>query len=235
MAVTAFSKQAGWYGAGPELFWGIPNRTYAFVPSEALPRLPERELDASLSWLPSLPPRSSPVHYRDQDGGLAEGIVRLEQIKTDAADLGLSIPEVFIQFMSTPDIHRRVPSITACYLDPSHGLLEQPIPPGGRLLRFLTDSQECVSWFLCLSQAGDNPVLAALDLHDDARGELAPDDDAIRVVSSTFEQFLHRFWLENLLWLKVRRREPLAPEETEYLAAASLSRPLVVAQNPPDD
>ncbi len=98
-------------------------------------------------------------------------------------------------------------------------------------MRFLSDSQACLAWCLQLASNGTSRVLATWHLEDDS-DELVPAGGRVHVVAPSFESFVYRFWLENLLWFKLTRKELLAPAEQVYVAAAKRASSLVVA---PDD
>lgn len=222
----------GWYAAGANALWGISrSTTFAFVPPDGLPELPHILLDGTFSWLPALAPRSSPLHYQDEFGGVNEGRARLDRLQEEAHARGLVLPEPFIRFMTTQQIHSRVPSITGCYLDISGRLLDDLSDSDGPLVRFLTDSQECVAWYLQLAADGGSRVVATWDLHYSDHDELVPDVGRAHVVSPGFETFVHRFWVENLLWLKVTRNEAPTSDELDYLSAARRAASLVEAAN----
>jgi hypothetical protein len=219
---------SGWYTAGPDVLWGVSRHTtYAFVPPEGLPALSLPVLDGSFSWLPPLAPRGSPLDYEDAFGGATAGLARLDQLQAEAKLRGLVLSTPFVRFMTTQHLYSRVPSITGCYLDLSQSLLDDQSESVSPLLRFLTDSQACVSWYLQPAADGNSRVLAAWHLHYNAQDEVVPDTGRVHIVSLDFESFVYRFWLENLIWLKVTRKESLTAEESEYLHAARRAAALV--------
>lgn len=219
------SIPSGWYAAGPDLLWEYDRpTTYAFVPAEVLPALPLGSLDGSFGWLRGLSPRSSALHYEDGDDGTALAADRLARLVAVSSERGLELPQPFLSFMTTPELFRRVSSVTGCYLDLSHNLLH-PDLPSGPLLRFLTDSQECAAWYLQLRHEGSARVLASWHLEHDDDGELVPDFKRMHVVAQDFETFIYRFWLEDFIWQKLRAGEALSHEENVYCGTARQGAP----------
>ena len=150
----------------------------------------------------------------------------LQGIIASAQHFGLSLPEAFLRLMSSPELQDCIPSCTACYFQ-----LSQLTPcPGtgedGYVVRFLHDQQDCVMWHLYLSPHGDEYVLASgtyLDLvatnpdkvcHITEEGALGQTD----ICAPSFEAFLYRFWMENMIWFNLVEREPLTEEQRRYLA-----------------
>lgn len=213
---------AGWFTSGPDVLWGMSS-TYGFVPYEILPVLPAVPFDGSFSWLPPLPARRSPLTYEEEhgDGSLAS----LPRLRTEARGRGLEIPEVFMRFVATPAIYERVPSITGCFLEFSMGVVRDPSSSRGGMLRFLNDSQGCAFWYLYMTPSGDHCILASdqwLDGGDDEQSALDPQQ--YFWCAQSLEHFLYRFWLEDEIWTRVKRKQPLSPEQQRYLADAIAAR-----------
>jgi hypothetical protein len=222
--VTAMERSsapfpAAWFTSGPNVLWGLET-TYGLIPYDLLPPIEHHDFDGTFSWLPTLPPHNSRLDYDPDSNGC--GLDSLPEFEAEARSLGLSLPKAFVHFVSTADLYQRVPSCTACYLDFSHGLIEDPSESGGRMLRFMNDSQACVLWYLYLAPSGDHCVLASGEWHYGFR------DDPNRVLdpkvyfwcAPNFESFVYRFWLEDQIWRRVRHGEVPTPEEARYLQAA---------------
>src|SRR5690242_2786940 len=127
-----------WYTAGSHReFWGTGG-TYHSVRYEHLPPLPARS--KGLGWLAALPELVGGLGLSDSaveaDETPESLIPSLDQLEKEAKKLGLSIPASFRPFMTDGEIHSRVPSCTACYLELPGRLV--PLADGrpGRLLRF---------------------------------------------------------------------------------------------------
>jgi hypothetical protein len=73
---------------------------------------------------------------------------------------------------------------------------------------------------------GDEYVLASgtyLDLVATNSDEVChiTEEEALRqtyICAPSFEAFLYRFWMENMIWFNLVEREPLTEEQRQYLA-----------------
>ncbi len=207
--------------AGKPALWGGEG-TYTRVPYEVLPPL-SGVLDGSFTWLRSAP--------RVEDG---LKVWRRDEVARDLRDVaaaaereGLSLPAVFLTCMMDPELDGRVPSCTGCFYDIASRLVELPERPSpGRLLRFLRDQQDCCAWYLLLEPGDEHQVVCGYPAGTDE--EPFDSDDLghvpipadIAICALDFEEFIKRFWIENVLWFAVDRRERLEGELREYSEAA---------------
>lgn len=208
-----------WYTAGIDLeSWS--GGTYEAVPLASLAPLPETTRDGSFDWLRASPPSPHGLDFGDDDGAAEEEggarasvHVRLGRIVSEAKQLGLSVPGELVRFIDDPDLHRRVPSCTACYLDVPSRLVELPGQPG-RLLRFMNDQQCRLLWYVHLRPGGTHSVVCATpELDDEASGDTLEDVSTPRdavTCADGFEEFVQRFWLENTRWFAARGKPPPA-------------------------
>src|SRR5206468_10049943 len=107
---------AGWYAlGGNERLWGERSTysTYSLIPQVSLPALDPRQFDGSFAWLSPLPSGDHCLDFQSPTPSL----VNLERLTAQAARHGFSIPRSFTTFITRPDLHRRVPTCTDCYLD----------------------------------------------------------------------------------------------------------------------
>lgn len=185
----------GWLAIGSELLWP-GEHTYVAVDYTRLPTL-ERVFDGSFDWLPE----SWQRHRLIGDESHAS-MERLDALVEIASAQGITLPSSFIKFFGTPALQKRVPSPTACWLD----LPERLIPYGdGWLLRFLVDQQVCAVWYLFLR--GSEHVVVYVRPSDYTEGPTDSDDNdftapaEITMCAESFEEFIYRFWIENVLWL----------------------------------
>ncbi len=130
----------GWFTpCGHEDFWAASS-TYGLIPFDGLPA-PENNLqDGAFSWLPEHPSGDCPLQFGQFKGDVDETLVSLGR---DSATMGVQLPKPFLTFMSSPDIHSRVSTNPACYVDLSTRLIEIDGRSGAKLLRFMND-QQCV-------------------------------------------------------------------------------------------
>jgi hypothetical protein len=215
----------GWYTAGShESFWGCGN-TYTLIPYDQLPELGRSHWDGSFRWLPAPPERDTvlDVHEESNDKRLD-----VSQLHREAQQAGFRIPDAFAAFLTTPEIHRRVPTCTACYLELSARLLEPPSNQPGRLLRFMNDQQACVLWYLYLPPGDVPAVVAGIPEWPDDDSEDSLDDDVVFeqlvLCAPDFETFMYRFWIENAIWYALAERRPLTSAQRAYLDAVQRAR-----------
>ena len=205
--------------------------TYDLYSYDRLPPIPEEQFTGQLQWLVPLDNKMGaemlPYHMTPEErkAWMLAWTDNLKSIVASARHLGLHLPDAFLRLMSSPELWDRIPSCTSCYFD-----LSQPVfCPGdkeeGYVLRFLHDQQDCVIWHLYLSTRGDECVLASetyLDLvYTDPEGSGVTEEEAIRqtwVCAPSFESFLYRFRLENVIWDRLSERKPLTEEQKQYLS-----------------
>ncbi|WP_437616830.1 hypothetical protein WMF20_23270 [Sorangium sp. So ce834] len=217
----------GWYTAGShESFWGHGN-TYMLIPYDQLPELEQHHWDGSFRWLPAPPERDTVLGVHEES---CEKQLDLSQLYGEAQQAGIRIPDAFATFLTTPEIHRRVPTCTACYLELSTRLLEPPSNQPGRLLRFMNDQQACVLWYLYLPPDDVPAVVAGMPewLDDASEGSLDDDDgvvfEQLVLCAPDFETFIYRFWIENAIWYALVERRPLTSAQSAYLDAVQRAR-----------
>jgi hypothetical protein len=223
--------QTGWYSFGLPGYRSCRG-TYERYPYESLPPLAQEQLTGQLQWLVPLNARIDEAMqpYRLTDEQEAEQMTEwgdgLKSLVASAKHLGLSLPEAYLRLMSSVELRNRIPSCTDC----SFTISQLAFCPGDRekgyVLRFLHDQQDCVIWHLYLSASGEQCVLAShvyLDqvyTNPEAFG-LLTEDEAIKhtwMCAPSFEAFLYRFWMENVLFFALIKKEPLTEEQKQYLA-----------------
>ncbi|MFF9130244.1 hypothetical protein [Streptomyces sp. NPDC014806] len=146
---------------------------------------------------------------------------------------GLTLPQDFVTFQTDAEMRYSLDdvSVTGCWTNLSEPL-PSPVEPGAFLVRFLRDQQDCVIWYLYLRPSSDAFVVHShLDYeyeYEARRGgeETWTDLDdveeqraAILWCAPSFEEFAHRFWIENRLWRVLNDGDPsgLDPESRDYL------------------
>jgi hypothetical protein len=208
-----------WVSAGGNArLWGAGG-TYKWVPYDALP--PVGALDGSFDWLGA----------QDEAEGLGldpPNNVSLEELtarEQEAMEGGLRLPAPFVRFMQDEDLHARLPSPTACYLELGARLVAIPNHDGPeRLLRFMNDQQVCYLWYLLLEPDGKHRVVVARPKWLDKRGSSLEDITIINDVTecaSSFEELIKRMWIENTLWYANVNKLPVTGELAAYEEAAS--------------
>ncbi|MGW0436754.1 hypothetical protein ACWDV4_29950 [Micromonospora sp. NPDC003197] len=143
-----------------------------------------------------------------------------------------ALPEQFVAFMADRVLRDSVPTCTSCYWASDLPVAPSPVHHGAQLVRFLNDQQGCLFWYLHLLPDGSHEVLCggeAYDLQEVSQEEAH--EDLVRVADD-FDQFIARFWIENLARYEVegqeRSDEELSKPVWEYLRqyASADRRPL---------
>jgi hypothetical protein len=168
-------------------------------------------LNGTFDWLQTV----SAKRPMASANGITASLDRL--LKSSAANL----PAEFVTFFRSPELWRKVRSCTDCYFSVDTTAVE--IPGGlGRLIRFMSDSQDCKHWHLYIAPCGTKHAVAATyhfrgsDPEHPQGGKPHPRD--ITVCAASFEEFAYRFWLENELFYAAYEKTELPPGGAEYLA-----------------
>lgn len=205
--------------------------TYTVVPWEKLPPIDASRHDGSFGWLAEEPECNGLCFGLDGGG---EGILdddaiarSVERATATARRERLRVPGAFLALVSGEHLYRRIPTCTACYLELGARPTEIPGEPG-RFLRFMNDQQCVLVWGLHLLPDGSHRVVVAKpQFEDEAEGPTLEDvatfvDHAI--CADDFEEFIHRFWIENALFKASARPEQWTPEMKAYAAHAVARR-----------
>jgi uncharacterized protein (TIGR02996 family) len=205
--------------------------TYAGSAYGSLPPVPAAWLTGFEDWFArvadSVPPRHDPVEddeeeFEDEDAAemralqdeeLESGVQRLSDA---AAEWGLRLPDSFARVFLDERYPRLFRSVTDCYFNLPERIVPAPESGGAGLVRFYSDSQGCLHWYLYLTPEGDECVVASgahvggswvlrrlaeqsnwrYEDEDDARGEFW-------FCAPSFAEFVVRAWLENMAWYAV--------------------------------
>lgn len=217
--------QSGWYSFGLGEYRPC-NGTYCLYPYKSIPPIPESYFKGKLHWLESLDgdiDRDTQRYRRFSSEDHMQRIDELKEVVTSAQQSGLSLPDTFLQLMTSPELQDRIPSCTDCYFDLSK-IVPCPGSEGRYILRFLNDQQGCLTWYLYMTPQGEHSVLVSFAFLDLLADEHCTEEEAIKgtyVCSPSFEEFLYRFWLENNLWYKLiwyKGQKTLTEEEEHYLS-----------------
>ena len=102
--------------------------------------------------------------------------------------------------------------------------MESPAGEGGYLLRFYSEGQDCLHWYLYLSQPMYHCVVVSGEFF--GGDDLLEDEEDIDDKSGkfwfcapSFEAFIYRTWIENEIWHALSYdHDPLTTEEEAYLS-----------------
>jgi hypothetical protein len=212
----------GWITAGQGELWNC-NSTYCTVPYSYLPSMPQATDD--LRWLDGVSAELRQLIETTSTLSSANNrIANLAAIIERAKHLRLKLPEPFVQFMRQPELQNKVPTCTACFLELSEDLIALGNLPGRVLLRFMNDSQGCVTWYLCLAPDAEPSVVASYYFFDKDIFDAMEYEDisyeglasAAFVCADSFTEFLFRFWVENTIWCSLAKKVPMSALQEAY-------------------
>lgn len=157
---------------------------------------------------------------------------RLQKLAREAQELGLVLPEAFLQLLGSPELQENIPSCTACEFELVDKITPYPGDEGGYIIRFLNDQQGVLTWYLYLTPGGEHCIITStifLDLlaepdyveNPEEKWESAAIANQTFFCSPSFEEFIYRFWLENRLWFKLSwnsETPSLTAEEARYVS-----------------
>lgn len=197
--------------------------TYECYEYESIPPLPEDLFTGQLQWL-----KAAAQIEEEDEKELAEVRQRLQKLSGQVEALGLSLPEAFLQLIGSPALQRSIPSCTACEFEVLDTIIPYPGNKEGYIIRFLNDQQDVLTWYLYLTPTGEHAVLVAplcLDRLKDPDYVENPEawtGEAVfrntLLCAPSFEAFIFRFWIENMLWFGVESDHPLFPEMERYIS-----------------
>lgn len=181
--------------------------TYNYFQYEKLPPI-TISLDDDFAWL------EQELSYGNETRSFVE---KIHSFQAQVADLGLTLPQGFLHFMQDSDLHKKIQSNTACYFEMGDFIEEIN---GLYLIQFLSDSQYCSLWYLCLDKEGNHAVICSPNVYGQKNYKEKFTEEIGLYVAGSFNEFIYRFWIENEIWFKVVYDEvelpPLTPEQLAY-------------------
>lgn len=188
--------------------------TYFLFDYNKLPPIPI-ELDDEFNWIKSYP------EWIDEDDKGCNFEGQLDALNKEAKEKGLTIPNSFNKFICNIELIRRIRSNTDCYFELGNTIEEIPNTNGLYFIHFLSDSQYCVFWYLCIDKEGNNCVVTSANLYGHTEEEYESfrhnDNEIGYFCAKSFKDFIFRFWIENEIWHKeVYDKEELNEIEKEY-------------------
>lgn len=218
----------GWWGSSLDKV-GLKDQrpdvgTYGRYVQSSLPALPV-PLDGKFSWL-----RDAGIHdWNIGDEWQEENRLALPKLEEACAAKDVALPDSFLKFFATPELHAHIRSNTDCFL----ALADQPVPSPvgeGALIRFLADSQGCIFWYLFIPKGQCDHAVVSSPVFYGPESELenlGDEKDPLQIVfcEESFEAFMCRFWIENEIWYSEYDDVPLGEIERLYLEAYRTAPP----------
>ena len=203
--------------------------TYSGFSFNDLPHVPD-VLEDDFVWLDKEPIRDEDAISFMEDPNSDLSVA--EKVEMVIAITRYPLPRSFRYFITHPDLHRRIRSCTACYLELPNFLVETTQGEPGCLIHFLSDQQWCLHWYLYVNEHGEERVLcspsdygfySASERDEAGLDALSASDVAVKVTgmelgicARSFSEFVYRFWLENELWWALSEGEELTPTLRRY-------------------
>lgn len=183
--------------------------TYHLFDYEELPPI-EEELDGSFDWLSNQPEQKDEKAYPYAFGD------QLILLRKEADAKGLKVPDSFFRLMGDGGLLRRIRSNTDCSFELGEFIEEVPDTHGMNFIHFMSDSQGCGYWYLCVDKAGNHCVVTSGNLYGHTNKEEGAEEIGYYCAAS-FEEFIYRFWIENEIWFKtIWDRVALSEVEERY-------------------
>ncbi|MBO0699134.1 MAG: hypothetical protein J2P46_12125, partial [Zavarzinella sp.] len=227
------------------------NATYAANDYRSLPPVPAEWIFRFEDWYgrtaAEVPPGGRQPDNEDEDEDYAEMRAIAEEDRQNAIprlsaaanDLGLKLPDVFARFFMDDRHAGFFRSVTDCYFNLPERIVPAPECPEAGLIRFYSDSQGCLHWYLYLTPEGDECVVTSgahlggswvmrqMAERSNWRYEDEEDEPGrdFAFCAPSFAEFILRTWLENMAWYSlhaqyagpVETRGAQAPEVAAYL------------------
>ncbi|MFC8720799.1 hypothetical protein [Kitasatospora sp. NPDC057198] len=215
--------EASWCNTGLDPYRDCA-ATYERYPYDSVPPLDAALFTGAFDWLGG--PSGEP------SGRAAE----LADLERAVAALGLALPADFLTYHRDARLSGTLDDVspTGCWQDLS-APLPSPVEPGAHLVRFFRDQQDCVFWYLYLRPGGEAFVVHSWLDYEYELGPLEDDEEpaedladpaAIHWCARSFEEFVHRYWLEGRICAgRVRDGGLTDPRLLAYLAHYARQRP----------
>jgi hypothetical protein len=233
MQNTDFPFEKVWYGVDIEDIRPHQSNfsTYEGSPFDLLPTIDAVYLDGSFNYLSNTPVENLEERYEDQPLDITFKSDQTEDVweidakwraKLDSiqATLPTTLPAGLVKFMSARKAHGLIPSCTACYFDlPTKATPFQYLGENGFLFHFYRDQQDCVFWYYYVRTSGESCILTSAapfgvyEKEDDYTDEIVQNN--VFFTAHTFEEFIYRTWIENILWFANEDGEGF-DENTQY-------------------
>jgi len=216
--------KTGWWSFELPHYRPHPKRgTYSLFSYEELPPLAQKP-DPDFEWLKAQAMKKDSLF----EGCDAEGSKPdLSKLGSIASAVHLQLPESFVTFLNSVDLHQRIRSCTACYLDVADHATKTKGKMEGYLLPFLSDSQWVGHWYIHVDGHGNHCIVTSLNADgfafQDKNGQAPATEfdleaEDIWFCAPSFTEFIYRFWLENEIWFALaKEKRRLTEEEQAYV------------------
>lgn len=203
---------------------------YNLFSYEDLPPIDGTQLDGTFRWLVPEWKKSAPAHHPVAE---PEPLPRhFMDCFFAARGLGLVLPETFIEFMTSDVLECALIENNCCYFALPEKIVPCPGQNEGYVIRFMCDQQDCLIWYLYLNPTTQEECVLVSSYYLDPEYDDEEDfeatyseedpDNEIFICAPSFEAFLYRIRLEDVLNEKLARADPpdlsiFTEEERRYL------------------
>src|SRR6266487_5506998 len=213
--------KTGWWSFELPYYRPHPKRgTYSLFSYEDLPPIVGKS-DAGFEWLKSRPVKEDSLFEGCYSDGSSPDLGKLSGIASQAR---IDLPESFINFMNSTELHKRIRSCTDCYLDVADYAVKTTGSIEGYLLHFLSDSQWVGHWYIHTDPRGNHFIVTSLHAYgfafEEENGNPAAtginiQEEDIWFCAPSFTEFIYRFWLENEIWFALAKDKRTLTEEEQ--------------------
>jgi hypothetical protein len=190
--------------------------TYDWFAFDKLPPIP-KNLDNSFTWLkPVLKGkelRHTELSFMEEIRGkhygegvdFSEDIVRLE---SELKSYTIKLPEEIRIFFCNTGINGRIRSTTDCYWKLGDFIGVIAADQVYYILRFMSDSQGCLFWYICFDQTGNHFIMASPRLYghenQEEHNQYVENSETLigYYCADCFKEFIYRYDIEQRIWLK---------------------------------
>jgi hypothetical protein len=198
--------------------------TYEGSPFDLLPAIDEHHLDGSFDYLSNevirnLEKNPDNAHLDITFKSTSDNSIWEENKKWSAklatiqATLPTPLPKGLLKFMAATTAQGLIPSCTACYFDlPDEATPFQYLGEDGYIFHFYRDQQDCVFWYYYVRKTGETCILASclpFGLHEPEQFSEELVQHEVFFTANSFEEFIYRTWIENILWFESNEGEKL--------------------------
>jgi hypothetical protein len=162
MNTMAPMMKTGWWSFELPFYRPHPEvGTYTLFSYEDLPPIVEKP-DNNFEWLKSqLIKEHSLFEGCYPDGSKPD----LSKLTSMASRAGISLPESFITFINSIELHKLIRSCTDCYLDIGDFAAKTKGNIEGYLIHFLSDSQWIGHWYIHTNNHGHHFIVTSLNAY----------------------------------------------------------------------
>lgn len=192
--------------------------TYNWFVFDELPPIP-KDLDNSFTWLKAVLKgkelRHTELSFMEEIRSKHYGVgvdlsADMARLESELKTYTIKLPEEIKIFLCNPGINGRIRSTTDCYWKLGDFIGVIAADQVYYTLRFMSDSQGCLFWYICFDQSGNHFIMASPKLYghknqEEHNQELENSEPLIGYYCAhSFKEFIYRYDIEQRIWLKTQ-------------------------------